>query len=84
MVASRRKAGLTPAQRKWLIRARDNRLGVVECPWTGGLARSTWHRMMERMVKEHLVTPYVHGGYEITSYGIGVLWDINSPPKAQL
>lgn len=62
---------MTPAQRKWLLRA--NKLGVIEPSGTKGYARNNWTRMMERLVKEGLVTPYVHGGYEITAAGQAAL-----------
>ncbi len=64
---------MTPAQRKFLLLARNNKLGVVECTLQGGLARSNWHRMMDRLVKQGLAKAYVHGGYEITPAGVTAL-----------
>jgi hypothetical protein len=57
----------TAAQLKWLRRA--DALGVIVCYDNNGLARANWRRTMERMVAAGFVTPYVHGGYELTASG---------------
>jgi hypothetical protein len=61
---------LTRAQREQLGIALRSPLGVVERPHLrSGLASASWDRMMVRLEQAGYVTPYVHGGYEITDAG---------------
>lgn len=57
---------MTPAQRKWLGRAKDGRI-FYNGP--RGYGRSAWERCMERATKDGLVTPNAWGEYEITDAG---------------
>lgn len=65
---------LTAPQREWLSRA-DHR-GLIERRGAPGIMEANWHRMMGRLVDAGLVTPYRHGGYEITGLGRALI----SPP----
>lgn len=67
---------LTPKQRENLVKAADSPVGVVDLHCPRGFRRSAWERMMERLRTIGLVTPYVHGGYEITYTGKAALKEI--------
>jgi hypothetical protein len=61
---------MTPARLKMLRIAAADPLGVVTMPvGRPGFSQWKWTRMMQSMSNDGFVTPYVHGGYEITSAG---------------
>ena len=62
---------LTPPQCRQLLLAAKDRLGVVQCWSYTGFARSTFRRMMDRLVDLKLFVHYPHGreDYEITLLG---------------
>jgi hypothetical protein len=61
---------VTAAQLKALLRAYEDKLGVIESSTsTRGLGRAAFERMMFRLYKIGLVVPYVHGGFQITDEG---------------
>lgn len=64
---------LTAPQRRELEHAAKNKLGVVTSYTVNGLGRAQWKLMMERLRLAGLVTPYVHGGYQITDAGRKVI-----------
>lgn len=67
---------LTEAQRRELQRADESKLGIVELlDGRRGLRRSGWERMMNRLCQRGYASPYLHGGYEITSAGREALKD---------
>jgi hypothetical protein len=62
---------LTENRRKILQAAADDRrnLGVVERPYLIGFERVSWERNAKAMVGCGWLSPYLHGGFEITAAG---------------
>lgn len=58
---------MTPAQRKWIGRAKPD--GRIVYAGPRGYGRSAWERCMESAAKQGLVTPTPWGEYEVTEAG---------------
>lgn len=67
-----KEARLTKAQRAWLERWPNNRLGPggeFSNPYIGGFEAVTWNRMAKRMSTAGIIEPYTFGGFKLTDTG---------------
>lgn len=60
---------LTQKRAAILSAAAKNKNGVVTNPFIFGFERVTWGKSAQYLVSAGLLTPYRHGGFEITDEG---------------
>jgi len=64
---------LTEPRLRILRAAAKDKLGLVERPYLTGFERVSWDKNAAYLSNRFLLSPYVHGGFEITDAGRAAL-----------
>ena len=67
------KCNMTDKRAAILKEAAKHPLGIVERPYFQWFSRIAWDNNAAALTRAGLLSPYVHGGYEITSAGRAAL-----------